>query len=45
MDRSDNRSRRRAPRRAKPSPVSRGEGWMLEAMHHLLDTATADWRA
>ncbi len=43
MDQNHGPSRSRAPHRAKPSPASRGE-WLLAAMHHLLDTATADRR-
>ncbi len=44
MDQSNSLSHSRARHRARPAPASRGAEWILEAMHHLLDVATAERR-
>ncbi len=44
MDHSNGPSRSRAPEPTKPSPASRGEEWMLDAVRYVFTTAMTDRR-
>lgn len=45
MNDMDNRTRSSSPHRTKPTPTSRGEEWMLEAVQYVFATSMAGKRA